>query len=244
MKQSKIHVDRKLKLLLFDIDGTMLLAGGAATNAINRAFEKVFGVANAMNGVKADGKTDPIILREMFSNTLGRDFLPHEAERVFREYEPLLGEELAASKRFKVLPGVPDLLKAASERKDLVLGVASGNIEKGAWIKLRHAGLDKYFKFGGFGSDSENRERLIRFAIARAKAHLNRYDIFDAVFVIGDTPLDITHGKAAGAITVAVATGSYSVEDLSKFSPDYVFEDFSDYRAALQVFEWKNPLDE
>lgn len=225
-----------MELLLFDIDGTILLSGGSAIRAVNRALSTVFGIENAMDGIKADGKTDPIILREIFNKGLGRDFLPEEANIVFKQYVLFLKEEITNSQGFRIMPGIPELLKALSERKGLILGIATGNIEAGAWIKLERAGLNSYFKFGGFGSDSENREQLIRIAIERGKALRDQNREFENIFVIGDTPFDIIHGRAAGAQTVAVATGSYSVNGLEKYSPDFLFENFSDIESVLKIF--------
>jgi phosphoglycolate phosphatase-like HAD superfamily hydrolase len=225
-----------MKLLLFDIDGTILLSGGAATRAANRAFKKIYGIPNVMDGIKPDGKTDPIILREMFHKGLERDFLPEEAIRVFKEYLLFLREEIVDSEGFRIMPGIPEVLKALSKREGVIMGIATGNIEEGAWIKLSHAGLESYFKFGGFGSDSEDRGQLIRTAIERGKAIVKHNGEFERVFVIGDTPFDIVHGREAGAKTVAVATGSYSAHDLYMYDPDHLFEDLSDVDSVLKIF--------
>ncbi|MBI2485668.1 MAG: HAD hydrolase-like protein [Deltaproteobacteria bacterium] len=225
-----------MKLLLFDIDGTILLSGGAAIRAVNSAFKKIYSVQNAMDGIRADGKTDPIILKEMFNKSLRRDFLAEEPNRVFKEYVIYLREEMVSSQGFRIMPGIPELIDVLSKRKDLALGIATGNIQEGAWIKLERAGLNFYFKFGGFGSDSENREQLIRIAIERGKSLANHNREFENIFVIGDTPFDIIHGRAAGATPVAVATGSYSVNDLEKYNPDHLFESFSDFMTVLKIF--------
>jgi phosphoglycolate phosphatase-like HAD superfamily hydrolase len=225
-----------MKLLLFDIDGTILISGGSAIRAVNSAFKKIYSVENGMDGIRADGKTDPIILGEMFKKSLRRDFLAEEPNMVFKEYVIYLREEMANSQGFRIMPGIPELIDVLSKRKDLVLGIATGNIQEGAWIKLERAGLNSYFKFGGFGSDSENREQLIRVAIEKGKSLVNHNREFRNIFVIGDTPFDIIHGRAAGATTVAVATGSYSVNDLEKYNPDHLFENFSDFMTVLKIF--------
>lgn len=225
-----------MKLLLFDIDGTILLTDGAGTRAANRAFEKFFGHRDAMKGVNAAGKTDPLILREMFRNTLSRDYTPDEARGIYEEYVLCLEEEILKS-RIDIMPGIPILLEKLSLRHDIALGIATGNIEHGAWIKLKQSRLHVHFKFGGFGSDSENREMVIRKAIERAKLHFSRTDDFDRVFVIGDTPFDIIHGRAAGAVTVAVATGGYPREELTKHNPDYLFDHLEELDAVMKIFE-------
>lgn len=225
-----------MKLLLFDIDGTILLTNGAGTRAANRAFEKIYGLKDAMGGIDAAGKTDPLILSEMFMKSLSRKYTSEEAQVLYREYVEYLEEEIVKSP-IDIMPGIPFLLENLSVRRDIILGIATGNIEHGAWIKLRQSRLHVHFGFGGFGSDSGSREGLIRKAIERAKSHLNRKDDFDKVFVIGDTPYDIIHGRAAGAVTVAVATGSYSARELNNHNPDYLFDHLEDYESVIKIFD-------
>jgi len=215
-----------MKLLLFDIDGTLLLTNGAGTRAANRAFEQIYGIKNAMNQIDAAGKTDPLILKEIFLNELNRDYAQQEARALYDHYIPFLEEETGKAE-ITVMPGVRQLLENLTTREDMVLGVATGNIEEGAWIKLRSAGLDKHFKFGGFGSDSHSREHLILKALDRAKNHIAHPTEFEKIFVIGDTPHDINHGRAAGALTVGVATGSYSRAQLEEHNPDHLFDDLN-----------------
>jgi phosphoglycolate phosphatase-like HAD superfamily hydrolase len=224
-----------MNLLLFDIDGTILRTNGAGTRAVNRAFEKILGHRGAMAGVDAAGKTDPLILREMFMNKLSRDFTEAEALQIFGEYVAFLKEEVAAG-GVETMPGIRFLLESLSLRDDMLLGIATGNIEEGAWIKLRRAGLDAHFAFGGFGSDSESRETLVRAAIERAGSHERGAGGFEKVFVIGDTPFDIIHGRAAGAVTVAVATVRYKAAELSEHDPDHLFDDLTDYDGFLDIF--------
>lgn len=225
-----------MKLLLFDIDGTILLTDGAGTRAANRAFEKVHGLGDAMKGIDAAGKTDPLILREMFGNGLSRDYTQEEAEELYREYVIFLEEEVENC-RIEIMPGIPYLLESLSSRADVMLGIATGNIEYGARIKLRKSGLDSHFSVGGFGSDSGSREALIRVAIERAKIRLRDSEDFERIYVIGDTPHDIVHGRAAGAVTVAVATGRYSLSELLEHRPDYLFEHLADYENVIRIFD-------
>ena len=225
-----------MKLLLFDIDGTLLVTNGAGTRAANRAFEKIYGIKGAMNRIDAAGKTDHIILEEIFLNELNRDFSQPEAEELYKLYVPFLEEETNRSTT-TIMPGIRELLEALSSREDMVLGVATGNIEQGAWIKLRSAGLHKHFKFGGFGSDSHSREQLILKAFERARNHIDKETEFKKKFVIGDTPYDINHGKAAGATTVAVATGTYTRTQLEEHRPHHLFDDLNNLDSVLQIFE-------
>ncbi len=226
-----------MKLILFDIDGTLLISDGAGTRAANRAFEAIHGVANVMEGIDAAGKTDPLILEEMYRNGLERSYTSIEAEELYALYVGYLEEEVAKSREFTVMPGVRPLLGLLGDKQDVVMGVATGNIERGAMIKLGHCGLDRHFKLGGYGSDSAIRQELILIAIERAKCHLQYNKEFQKVFVIGDTPHDISHGKAAGAITIAVATGSYTAKQLDEHEPDYLFDDLSKTDLVFEIFE-------
>ncbi len=225
-----------MKIILFDIDGTILQTNGAGTRAANRAFENIYGISEAMTRIDAAGKTDHIILQEIFMNELNRDFSQEEAEELYKLYIPFLEEETGKSET-TVMPGIPKLLENLSKRDDMALGVATGNIEQGAWIKLKSAGLDHHFNFGGFGSDSHIREQLIRKALERAKDHIEENTKIKDTFVIGDTPYDINHGKAAGTITVGVATGSYSREQLQEHNPDHLFDDLNNLETVLEIFE-------
>lgn len=222
-----------MNLLLFDIDGTLLNTSGTATRAAAKAFEKFFNIKNIMDGIRTDGKTDPLILKEMFNAGLNRDYDDTEADLLFGEYVKLLNAELLNGGKISLMPGIYELLSYLHNDENNLLGVATGNIEKGAWAKMKHSGLDKFFKFGGFGSDSDCREQLIRKAIERS----SEYCVAEIrkVYVIGDTPFDIIHGKAAGAITVAVSTGIYTYRDLEEFKPDYLFHDLRDNINFLNI---------
>lgn len=222
-----------MNLLLFDIDGTLLNTSGSATRAADKAFEKFFKIKNIMDGIRTDGKTDPLILKEMFNTGLRRDYDENEAELLFEEYVNLLNAELLNGGKISLMPGIYELLSLLHNDENNLLGVATGNIEKGAWAKLQHSGLDKFFKFGGFGSDSDCREQLIRKAIQRSSDYCDRK--VNKVYVIGDTPFDIIHGKASGAITVAVSTGIYKYGELEEYKPDYLFQDFQDNTGFLNI---------
>jgi len=204
-----------VKLLLFDIDQTLINTGGAGLRGLNRACRKLFGLEGAMDGISPHGKTDPAIVREILSRKLGSQ-TPTNADiaNVLDSYISFLKEEVYTSTTYRVLPGVQSLLDQIVARGDVLVGLATGNIELGARIKLERGGLNPYFSFGGFGSDSEDRAELVRKAAEKAN-HKNGSSILASnIFVIGDTPLDIDAGNRAGFKTVGVATGSYSVEQL------------------------------
>jgi phosphoglycolate phosphatase-like HAD superfamily hydrolase len=225
------------KVLLFDIDATLLLSGNAGGRALDRVFLDLYGVHGAFEHIQPHGKTDPMIFREIFK-TRNPDVPPDpEMEKVTKCYLGYLKEELQDSPQYRVMPGVKPLLEALSNIQSLVLGLATGNLEPAAWLKLGRGGLDPYFQFGGFASDSEDRTELVRVAMERAGKHLGRRVPGEDIYVIGDTPRDIRCGKQAGARTVGVATGKSGVEELSSHGPDHVFEDFSNTQEAVDFFK-------
>ena len=225
------------RVLLFDIDATLLRAGNAGTRALNRTFEELYGVRGAMDPVRPHGKTDPLIFREILSAARPDIDPDPEFPRIAGVYLGYLEEELQNSPLFRLMPGVRELLAALSQVPGLALGLATGNLEEGAKLKLQRGGLDGYFSFGGFGSDAEDRTELVRTAVRRAEVYLGAPVPLSCVYVIGDTPRDILHGKAAGALTVGVATGACDVSELSRHGPDFVFEDFSNTNGMVEFFQ-------
>jgi phosphoglycolate phosphatase-like HAD superfamily hydrolase len=224
------------KVLLFDIDATLLKTGHAGLRALDRVFQELYQVSQATKGLRPAGKTDPLIIRELLEGNVPNLDPVSEMPRVVELYVEYLGQEVEVSPGFEVMTGVPELLETLSRIPRIVLGLATGNLEEGAYIKLRRAGLGSYFSFGGFGGDSENRTEVVLAAIRRARDHLKQEVPLDTVYVIGDTPRDIVHAKEAGVLTVAVATGSSDAEELSRYDPDYLFEDFSETNRVVEVF--------
>ena len=220
-----------MKLLLFDIDQTLINTGGAGLRALNRACEKILDLRNAMDGISPHGKTDPAIAREILRARFGSGSpADHEISSILEGYLSFLAEEVQSSPTYRVLPGILSLLEEMSPRKDVMLGLATGNIELGARVKLSRANLNRYFEFGGFGSDSEDRTELVRRAAERASRKSDVSISPSNVFVIGDTPLDIQAGNQAGFKTVGVATGSYSVDQLLEAGAMIAVTDLSDGR--------------
>ncbi|MDH7500357.1 MAG: HAD family hydrolase [candidate division NC10 bacterium] len=216
-----------MNILLFDIDGTLLLSGGAGNRAMDRAYSLLYGIQGATRGRDFSGMTDPVILRSLFSHFAHREGTREEMKELAKAYLRFLEEEVKSSPGFRVLPGVPDLLQRLSERKDVLLGIATGNLKPGARIKLKRANLLSYFRFGAYGSDSEHRPAIVALGIERARKFLTGSQDAQVAYVVGDTPLDIEAGKAAGTLTVAVASGTKSAEELRRHQPTYLLPDFS-----------------
>jgi phosphoglycolate phosphatase len=220
-----------VKILLFDIDQTLINTGGAGLRALDRACDKLLGIEKAMDGINPSGKTDPAIVREILSNRLGTDAAMNgRLESILESYVFFLREEVASSSTYRVLPGILALVADLCRRRDVVLGLATGNIETGARIKLQRGDLNRYFEFGGFGSDSENRTELVRKGADKAAAKIGTSFKSSDVFVIGDTPLDIDAGRAAGFNTVGVSTGHYSVEQLVAAGATFTVSDLEQGR--------------
>lgn len=224
-----------MKLLLFDLDWTLIYTGGSGVRALDWAFERLFQIPNAMKKVSPDGKTDPAICREMIRVHLGREPRGAELKQLCRGYLDHLAVDVPSSPGYRLLPGIPELLEALSKRKDALLGLGTGNLEEGARIKLARADLMRYFRFGGYGSDSEDRPTVLRQAVRRGEALAGNSVAPRDVVVIGDNIRDVHAGKAIGATTVAVATGPMKYEELAKAAPDHLFHDLSDTQAVLNV---------
>lgn len=201
---------------LFDIDGTLLRAGGAGARAFDRVMLELHGVERSSEGLAFGGKTDPWIIDQIFRRHLGRAAGDDDVAQFVARYLPYLDEELQARPP-RVLPAVVDTLQQLGERA--VLGVATGNVEPAAALKLRHAALAGFFRFGGYGSDSWQRAELVACAIERARA----FAAPDATpVVVGDTVHDIAAARACGVAVCAVATGPEPREAL--LGADAVFE--------------------
>lgn len=223
-------------LILFDIDGTLVLTGRAGMRAMNRACEETVGHGDALNGVAVAGRTDWIILHDVMANHgLSLDLASRDELR--RRYVTHLEEEirLPGEGVKDVMPGIPQLLDRLRQLPHVALGLLTGNFEEGARIKLEHFDLWKYFPCGAFGGDSADRNDLVPIAVRRAR-ECGLADVpVSRVLVVGDTPHDVACAHAVGAVAVAVATGSYSVDRLRETGADYVFRDLSDTEAFLRI---------
>ncbi len=229
-----------MRLVLFDIDGTILLTDGAGRRAIGRALIDLVGTTGPVGDHRFDGKTDPQIVRELLSLGGHSDAeMPERVRAVCDRYLELLTEELAGPTQTRVMAGVRELLTALAppetEGKVLV-GLLTGNLERGAALKLQSAGIDpSRFAVGAYGSDAAHRPELPAIARRRAESLTGRSIAGPDVIVIGDTPDDVACARPIGARTVAVATGRYDVSSLAAAGATHVFADLSDTAAVLDA---------
>lgn len=208
-------------LVLFDVDGTLISSGGAGARSWRYAFERLHGIPADIGSHSEAGETDPVVARKTFEAAIGREPSEDELTGIFALYLRHLSEEVAASAGYRVLDGVVELLTELSDA-GIMLGLVSGAMEGSARVKLGRADLNRFFLFGGYGSDSSDRLQLTTTALVRAST-LQEHVVDPArVLVVGDTPLDVTAAKAAGAISVAVASGRYSIDELDAAGADHV----------------------
>jgi phosphoglycolate phosphatase len=251
------------RLVLFDIDCTLLDAHGAGGRAILRAIRDVYGVGGELGGYTFHGRTDPGIIRDLaelwgagapgapgpggdgrtqpevvrdVAEVLGAPgaAVDQRLQACLDHYVVVLADEVSRAV-VEVLPGVRELVNALAADPRAVLGLVTGNIEPGARIKLEPTGLLPLFTVGAYGSDSPSRPDLPAVAVARAERLTGRRFAGKEIVVIGDTPADIECGAALNVKTVAVATGKHGVDELAQYGPDHVFADFSDWCSAGQA---------
>lgn len=222
----------KSTLILFDIDGTILTSGGAGECALRTGFQSEFGLVEDLTQVEISGRTDSGIARQVLAKH-GIAATDENLQRFFAGYLRQLQVELPA-RNGRLLPGIVPLLEALKNTPHVTLGLLTGNLERGAALKLRHYGVHEHFEFGAFADDHHDRNMLGKFAMARATQKHGVTFLPENTYVIGDTPHDITCARAFGARAVAVATGSFSVEQLAPHNPDTLFGDLSELAAVMQ----------
>jgi phosphoglycolate phosphatase-like HAD superfamily hydrolase len=209
-----------IEAVLFDIDGTLLHTGGAGAVAWQRAFLELYEVEANIEEHTHAGMTDPEIAEIVFREVLGRDGSDVERAEAIGCYLGHLANAVAESEGYYVIEGIEELLPRLVE-DGVLLGVVTGNIEPAAHIKLARGDLNKYFTFGGYGSDSRSRTALTKKALERG-AEVSRTPLdLDQTIAIGDTPRDVKAGHGAGIRVVGVATGSYGVDDLDRAGADW-----------------------
>jgi phosphoglycolate phosphatase len=222
-------------LLLWDIDGTLIASGGAGMRALQVALRTVFGIDGSLQDIEFAGRTDYWIIREIFRK-FGLAATPENFARYFDGYVAALPAELV-NPHARVLPGIPEILRAAAAHGQIAQGLLTGNVRRGAQVKLAHHGLWDHFAFGAFADDGEHRNELGPHAVRRAgERHGVEFSAAN-VWVIGDTPHDIACGKIIGARTLAVATGGYRIEQLQIHNPTIVLEDLADTAKVLRLLE-------
>jgi phosphoglycolate phosphatase len=209
------------KLVLFDIDGTLIDTGGAGARSWTWAFERQFDRQVDIAEHSTAGMTDPAIARVTFTQAMQREPTAEELTRLMASYQAVLPDYVASSPNYRVLDGVEELLKRLTDAGSL-LGLTTGGLEAAAHAKLGRGQLNHFFLIGGYGSDSEDRVELTRAAVARGERMLDRPVELSEVFVVGDTPLDIAAAEGVGAVSVGVASGHYDLEELSAAGADHV----------------------
>ena len=219
-------------VLFFDIDGTMLSTGGAGQRAMEMALVEEFRIEFPFEGVLTAGRTDRGIADEIFGRYAFNDS-PQERERFMLSYLERLPHALQ-NLPGELLPGVPELLNELHRDSNVHLSLLTGNYAEGAWIKLRHFGIDHFFESGGFGDHHALRDDVARLAIENVRRQLNDSVPDGMTCVIGDTPADIQCARAINARAVAVATGHYSFAELQPHNPDHLFIDLSDTATVIR----------
>jgi phosphoglycolate phosphatase-like HAD superfamily hydrolase len=222
-------------ILLFDIDGTLVLTGGAGQRAMARAFEDLFDIPDGFRDIPMAGRTDTWIL----SHAAERHGIPRSALEPFHDaYLAHLERELQPpNPRKAMMPGIRPLLEALASRSDAYLGLVTGNYAKAARLKLEHFDLWRYFQCGAFADDGQDRNSLVPTALARVRACGGPMVEAHEVIVIGDTPHDVACALATGARPVGVATGSFTAQQLRDCGADVVFDDLSDTEAFLTLLD-------
>jgi phosphoglycolate phosphatase len=226
-------MNRTSRLVLFDIDGTLIHTARAGLRGMNAAFRDLHGTDDALAGISFAGRTDRSIVIDAFRQ-LGLDLTPAAFDALRDAYLAHLPVELGrALSGTKVLPGVTAALDALEERSDVSLGLLTGNYQRGAEIKLSHFGLWKRFGFGAFGDAHTDRRDLVPLAIEAAERAIGERVPAERVVVIGDTPLDVDCARAHGACGIAVATGPFTRDELARSLPDVLLETLEDLPALL-----------
>jgi phosphoglycolate phosphatase-like HAD superfamily hydrolase len=222
-----------MRLVLFDIDGTLIDSGGAGVRSLDLALNDLFSIENGFHGISMAGKTDTQIIKEgIMKHGLSAN---GTIDAVIKAYLNYLRREINNDRKH-VKPGIYEVLEELKPLQDLGLGLLTGNIEQGARIKLEPFRLNEYFPSGAFGSDDEDRNNLLPIALKRFEELFQQKIEPDNCIIVGDTPRDVECAHIYGAMCIAVATGPYSYDDLIEAGADYVVHDLSDRNALLQFF--------
>ena len=215
------------RAILFDIDGTLITTGGASDRAWKRAFKEIQDVDVDIPAVTGKGVPDPEVGRAVFRNAVGREPTPEEADALMRRRLDHLPEEVDNSPAFRLQDCVLELLEKLTD-DGVLLGLTTGNVEEAAQIKLQRANLNRFFSFGGYGSDSPDRTELTKKALERAEIVSGQSIEPEQCFSCGDTPRDVEAGHGAGIRVTGVATGEFTVEQLKEAGADAAIGSFCD----------------
>jgi phosphoglycolate phosphatase len=231
------HSSAAQRLLLFDIDGTILTSGGAGEQALRESLKQGFQIEDDLATIEIAGRTDSGIARAIFAR--------HQIEvnpgnlAIFLDgYLHHLAAQMLV-REGRLLPGILPLLGELRKRSNLHLGLLTGNLEQGARIKLTHFGVWEFFEFGAFADDHHDRNELGPFARRRARERKGIEFEPQNIDVIGDTPHDVACGRAIGARTIGIATGNYTAQALRDCGADFVFDDLSDTARVLKLLGWE-----
>ena len=220
-----------MNVLLFDIDGTLIDAGGAGQAAMEDAIEQEFGARGPVTGISTAGRTDRAIAIDLF-RFHGIELNDDNWSRYLTSYFRFLPDSLH-KRNGSILPGVTTLIEQLAGHEKTLLGLLTGNFSQGAKLKLSHYGLMNHFRLGGYGDHHVDRDDVAREALQMAKSHHPTLET-DRLWVIGDTPSDIRCGRAIGANVLAVATGIFSADELRPHQPDLLLDDLSNPESWLQ----------
>jgi phosphoglycolate phosphatase len=224
------------RLLLFDIDGTLVNTAGAGIHALKIVIKNRYDTDDDLGDIEIAGKTDSNITADILKK-YGVTRTSENIDSFLDEYVDLLGN-LLPKLNGRVLPGIKEILTRMKTKPDRVLGLLTGNVERGAKLKLQRYDLWDFFEFGAFADDHHDRNQLGQFARTRAQEkHGHEFDAA-RIDVIGDTGHDIACGKVFGARTVAVATGGWSRQKLSALQPDFLFDDLSNVDEVIRTLGW------
>jgi phosphoglycolate phosphatase len=211
------------RILLFDIDGTLVSTGGAGAVAWKQAFDELYGIPADIGAFTDAGMTDPDVGAKTFEAVLHREPTPQELAQLIQRRLEHLPEAVAASEGYRVLPGVPERLRQLS-RDGHLLGLITGNGDGAAHVKLARGDLNRWFTFGAYASAGVDRPGIVRRAVERGEAMLGRDVPNTQIYVIGDTPLDISAAHAVGCTAIGVATGHFDAAALREAGADHVIE--------------------
>ncbi|HEU4462489.1 MAG TPA: HAD family hydrolase [Solirubrobacterales bacterium] len=217
-------MSERIEAVLFDIDGTLLVTGGAGAVAWQRAFREMHGIEANIDEHTRAGMTDPEIAAIIFREVIGREGTVAERGEAIAGYLSHLQRAVDESEGYRVMPGIEELLPRLAG-SGVLLGIVTGNIEAAAQIKLARGDLNRYFSFGGYGSDSSDRTELTAKAIERGGKVAGKALDLAATIAVGDTPRDVKAGHGAGIKVVGVATGNYSLAELEEAEADWAIED-------------------